>query len=204
MYSFIPSGRTSLLKRGTTPLQVQTEYAPRPYPRLTTTILDRGRVVHKVEKKLERPVQSPEEQAKIEDMMKKQHSEILSIIKETSLFSLDTRIGKPRTLRDRLAAIPGVESIYRLDNDGSFTGKRRSEQFRRVFSAIHKSINELVDIFALIPGVTMTREKGVYEVERDRLYLVSSGEKCYFVTVRRANHKIAYEKAIKKVVFGQS
>src|SRR3990172_3768301 len=79
---YIPAGRISMVDKGGVALHVQTEYAYRPYPRVTTTILDRGRVLHKVEKKLPKGIDSPEEQSQMEEVIKHQHSEILAIIKD--------------------------------------------------------------------------------------------------------------------------
>lgn len=80
MSDFIPVGRTSLAKRGNTTLQVQTEYAARPNPRIATTITENGRVVHKVERPLEKPVSSAEEQRTTETQMRQQHATIVSTI----------------------------------------------------------------------------------------------------------------------------
>lgn len=80
MSEFIPVGRTSLAKRGNTTLQVQTEYAARPNPRIATTITENGRVVHKVERPLEKAVASAEEQRTTEAQMRQQHATIVSTI----------------------------------------------------------------------------------------------------------------------------
>ena len=55
---FIPVGRTSLVRKRGLNLQVQTEYASRPSPRITTTILSDGQVLHKVERTLKTCVSS--------------------------------------------------------------------------------------------------------------------------------------------------
>jgi len=210
---YIPTGRTSLVKRGSEALQVQTEYAYRPYPRLTTTISNKGQVLHKIEKKLKHPISSPEEQERIENIMKKQHFEIMGIIKNNTNFaSANSSASKPAlqhtqkenpatnfSLTDRIKSIPGIQKIYSLDNEGNFTGENAT-QFKKAFSVISKNIRELIDIFRMIPGITLAREKGVYEVERDRLYLVSAGDEIYFVTISRADYQTVYEQAIKKVL----
>lgn len=187
-------------------MQVQTEYALRPYPRLTTTILNDGQVLHKIEKKLERPIESTEEQTEIERMIKRQHAEIVSIVEEHAS-------GKPSvlevlgdshsdyvTLSDHIKAIPGVHKVYDLDPEGNFLHQESADQFRKAFAVVFKGLRELLEIFAEIPGITMTREKGVYEVERDKLYLVSAGDEICFVTIKRANDTIVYEQALNKAL----
>jgi hypothetical protein len=46
----------------------------------------------------------------------------------------------------------------------------------------------------------MTREKGVCEVERDRLYLASAGAEFYFILVKPPNQAMDYERMIKEIV----
>ena len=77
----IPTGRTSLVKRGEVSLQVQTEYAHRPLPRITTTVQQDGRVLQKIERSLDNPIASIEEKNLMEDTIRKQHLEILTIIR---------------------------------------------------------------------------------------------------------------------------
>ncbi|UCG62896.1 MAG: hypothetical protein JSV52_06325 [Candidatus Zixiibacteriota bacterium] len=204
--NLIPNGRTSRIKKGETSLQVQTEYAYRPYPRLTTTVLNDGQVLHKIEKKLDRPIESVEEQSEIERMIKRQHSDVVSIIEEnaagkpTTLQALKSSSSGYLTLTDRLKAIPGVQRTYDLDNEGNFLEQSEADQFKKAYAALFKGIRDLIEIFAAIPGISMTREKGVLEIERDRLYLVSCGDEICVVTIRPTADNIAYEAAIKKAV----
>ena len=230
--NFIPTGRTSLIKKGEVSLQVQTEYAYRPYPRLTTTILDNGQVLHKIEKKLDKPIKSFEEQSVMEERMKSQHSEVVNIIKENDTGSLMDKIGvkvpvkveveeKPAeqsavvqteapifekvlpreiTIADRFKAVDGVKHVYHLNNDGEFVNKIESDHFKKAFSGIFKSIIDLLDIFSLLPGVTITREKGVYEVERNVLYLASAGFDICFIVIGSPNKDINYEQMFKSIV----
>ena len=204
--SFIPNGRTSLVKRGQTALQVQTEYACRPYPRLTTTVLNSGQVVHKIEKKLERPVGSHEEQTEIERLIKRQHQEIVSIIKETSMSNTTMLEGikqlcnKYISLADRIRSIDGVQKLYDLDNDGNFLNTDNAFEFKKAFSVLFKGLRDIIDVFATLPGITIAREKGVYEIERNRLYMVSCGDALYIVLVRPTIEDIDYETVLKKAL----
>ena len=56
---------------------------------------------------------------------------------------------------------------------------------------------ELMTVFGPVSGTDCTRESGVYEVERDRLYFASVGSECYFIIVRRINVTTNYEQEIK-------
>jgi hypothetical protein len=91
----IPAGRTARLKRGDSEVQVQTEYAPRPTPRITSSILISGELLHKIETPLESAIETQEQLEKVERQMLRQHSEALKALKnqpeaERSRFSFET------------------------------------------------------------------------------------------------------------------
>ncbi len=227
---YIPSGRTSLVKKDGAGLQIQTEYAYRPYARITTTIIHEGQVLHKIEKKLVKPIESFEEQAVMENRMNKQHQDVVAIIKENDASSLlqksesqKIKIAKqtqetatienniesdiapqasPKefSFDDKFKAIAGVKYVYHLNIDGEFVNKIESDNFKKSFSVVFKSISELIEIFTLMPGVTFSRQCGVYEVERNKLYLVSSGDDIYFVLIEKALSAINYEKELKTII----
>lgn len=203
--TFIPSGQTSLVKKGEVSLQIQTEYSFRPYPRIKTIIFNNGRVIHKIEKKLLRPVESIEEQNRMEGIIKEQHKEVVAIIKENSYFPNfdDNQNYKSPTeisIKDKLSAIPGVQRVFCLNKEGEFVGSNSSVQFKKIYSAIFKSLPEIMEVFKIIPGGERKREKGVYEIERNRLYFASIGDKYFMVTVHPTGTDINYEKNIKEII----
>jgi ABC-type phosphate/phosphonate transport system substrate-binding protein len=61
---------------------VQTEFAPRPKPRITTSVSLNGEMVQKVEKFWEKLPQSEEDKDEIERFLRKQHQEVIKNIKE--------------------------------------------------------------------------------------------------------------------------
>ena len=211
----IPSGRTSLVKKGVVSLQVQTEYAGRPAPRITTTILKSGQVIHKIERNLEKPVASSEEKNRIETTIRQQHSEVLEIIEgsreptsficskpEPPASESGTSSQKVGTTAERLACIPGAHRVFRLDNEGNFLDAHTSTEFKKKFSFLLRNLRELISVFTRVPGVGINREQGVYELERSRLYLVSSGTELYFFYVKRPDFTTDYEQALKSVLAG--
>ena len=203
---FIPVGRTSLAKSGPIFLQVQTEYASRPYPRITTTILDSGQVLHKVERKLEHAVESFDERAYTENTIQQQHNEVLALIEkndvkpnEGSVLSEPSKRA-PQSVYDRLISIPGFRHVYRLNVDGIFTSKNTAKQFKKAFAAVFKNLQQVIQVFPLMPGTETMRQKGVCEVERNSLYFVSNGSECYFVAVNPPGKDIDYEAVLKQVL----
>jgi hypothetical protein len=231
--NYIPVGRTSMTKQGDTPLQVQTEYASRPAPRITTTISHQGRVIHKIERNLHKTIESPEEQGRVERTLRSQHSEIIGIIQKRRFPGSSPANQRPETTietgneipvdpsasvsnavaaadydlssasaYEKLQAIPGVKRIYRLDNEGNFVGQDEPTRFKQAFAALFRNLQELMEVFALTPGVGITREKGVYEVEADHIYFASAGYECFFVVVTRIDDSTDYEKSIKSAIAG--
>ncbi len=203
---FIPVGRTSLVKKGHLALQVQTEYAYRPYARITTTISTEGRVIHKVERKLDHAIDSAEEQASLQRYMAKQHDEVIAVLNETSLEAtmglVDSQPdrARARSLQEAFRDIPGIERVFRLDNDGNFVGEHTTREFKRAFAPVFKSLRELMDVFCVIPGSGGARERGVYEVEQGRLYFASSGKECFFIIADPFHSAESYEHAIREVL----
>lgn len=251
MSGFIPAGRTSLVKRGETMLQVQTEYAHRPYPRITTTILNQGQVLHKLEKKLDHAISTVEEQNIAEDVMKRQHAEVLSLIVDPSGEALlrserarneptaqgassatgtsgpllepfpelpdlspqpdglPAKVAIPaapsiaikESLHDRFADIPDFQHAFAVTLDGHFKSAAAEDQFRRAFKRVHKNIRDVINVFPECGGAKVRREEGVFEVERDELYLVSTGDELFFITIQSARMDLNYEKVIKNLLF---
>lgn len=77
-----PAGISGEASTGDKIFHVQTEFAPRPKPRITTSISVNGEVVQKVENIWERLPQSEEDKDEIERFLKKQHQEVIKDIKE--------------------------------------------------------------------------------------------------------------------------
>jgi len=200
--SFIPAGRTSRIKKGDVYLQLQTEYAARPYPRITTTIINDGRVIHKVEKKLKQPVESIEEQQRIESAMRHLHKEISSVVEENP-FNFEHGIGgppKPKTIPDQLKAVPGVRRLLQMNADGSFVGEGPSDAFKSIYKDLLKSLNELMAIFDPLPSNNGERQKGVYEVEPNKLYFISAGSTFYFLLCEPTDPPTDLETQFKSIV----
>jgi len=184
---YIPVGLTSQVTGESGTLQIQTEYATRPYHRVTSTITDAGRVVRKVESKLPGPVTSPGEQQIAERLIRRQHCEIISLIRDRGLPGSDRKptVGPTNETRSpletQIEAMTDVQRVFVLNSDGDFVGDRISREFRKAFAPVFKNMSELLQVFRTLSGGGGRRESGVYEVERDRLYLVSAGLEFFFV-----------------------
>jgi len=240
MTNYVPAGKTSIIKRGGITYQLQTEYAYRPYPRITTTILHEGQVIKKIERKLENAIESIEEQNRVQDIIQGQHNEVFRLIRDDSSISKSKPDGSPRpvvnhtvgkfeqpkinlqtslqtenkdgleivevsekkSILERISSIPGIEHVYQLNNEGEFKSQTAQKQFRKDFKKTFKIITELLDIFPILDQETSYRESGVYVIEQDRLYFVSNGKECYFISIIPDSTLVNFEEAIKAAVFG--
>ena len=187
---YIPAGRTSRIVKGSSELQIQTEYAYRPTPRLTTSVISSGQVIHKIQQDLSDPIATFEEKAKVESMLRKQHVEVIKIIQSKD-FSDDMTFkdtvapqSKSTSVTDKLARLKGVERVFRMDNEGNFLEPQISDTFNKRFAAVLKNLNEVLNIFSELPGGK--RESGLVEIEPRRLYFISSGYECYFLLSHRS------------------
>jgi hypothetical protein len=219
--SYIPVGRTSLIKRNGLDYQVQTEYAPRPKPRITTTISSNGRVLHKVDRPLEHPIGNVDEQRVAERTIQRQHDDVNSIIQngwykpppnptqdaapersrepaKHSQEAIDSV--KPFTVYDQLLELEGVERVYRVTTDGEFIGAASSEQFKTAYKALFKNLRDIMNLFLELPGSDGLRETGVAEIEPGRIYFASVGDECFFIVISSGAKDADYEKKIKDIV----
>ncbi|UCD16603.1 MAG: hypothetical protein JSV44_09075 [Candidatus Zixiibacteriota bacterium] len=202
---YIPAGCTSRSMHGSIELQVQTEYAIRPTPRLTTTVLSSGQVIHKIEKDLPAPIKDLDDKARVEILLRRQHLQVLEVVKGEGFSSLlrerfpdEFAPAGPPSLVDRLKSIDGVLRIYPVSNDGSFGGCELSNDFKKRFGVIFKNLRDILEVFTELPAGR--REQGVYEVERDRLYLISCGNECYFVLMSPSEARIDFEAALEEIL----
>ena len=213
---YIPAGRTSRVRRGDKDLTLQTEYAVRPNPRLTTSVFSQGQVIYKIEKELENPVTSIEEKSRIETLLMRQHAQAIDVVKGDNFPPAEAPVVNPTSqiqeatvekidsgeqpLSDRFRNVDGVTYVIELDNEGNFSSSTLSEKFNKQFSIISKNLNEILDVFSSMPGGS--REQGVYEVERNRLYLISAGKECYFVLTRSDEKSTDFESIFQRILHG--
>lgn len=199
----IPAGRTSRIVKGAIEIQIQTEFAARPSPRLTTSIFSKGQVMHKVEQELQTEITTFEDKVRIEDKLRKQHFEVLKTLKdekklESFLSTTTVKESGGNLISRRIGDIRGVERVFHLDNEGEFSSDQISKEFKKKYSVISKSMLEILNIFGMLPSGE--REKGVYEVEPERLYLASCGHECYFILTSPSSGDINFESEIRQAI----
>lgn len=113
---YIPAGRSGLVAKGEFELQVQTEYAPRPIPRISTTILCSGELLHRIDVPLDDPIESQKDVATAERLIMLQHGEVLRIVKADN-FGLDSEFPYAN-LWLRLYPDTGLDATGKIDIRG--------------------------------------------------------------------------------------
>ncbi len=185
---FIPSGRTSVVKRGQSEFQLQTEYAANPQPRVTTTIFAQGRVLHKIEKPISKAIESVEEMHQVEDFIRVQHKEISRAIRERGITTESTsrvKVDERLSPIERIQLLEDVERVFPVSSEGKVIDDGHlTKDFRRIFKHIFKELPNLITVFASLSGDRGRREKGFYEIEPGRILLASTGVEFYLILVR--------------------
>lgn len=166
---------------------MQTEYASRPHPRITTTIFSKGQVLHKIEKVIEKAVESIEDMHEAEDIINVQHREISKIIREKGLPSKPAeKAQKPATKirSDEIRNLDEVKKVYIITPDGKISGdKETTREFKKMFKHILKELPEMLNVFTSLPGAER-REEGLYEVEPGRILIASTGVEYYLILLQ--------------------
>jgi len=145
---FIPNGRLSAVSHEGDKIQIQTEFALHPHPRVTTTVVLGGRVLHKEEKAWDTSTETPEGQEQLEAFLHKQHLAVHAKVEER-LVALEpppppqaavSNIRMPSSPRGRHPAgkTPGVMRLFIVSKSGDLLaaddtgipGPRHAEWFR--------------------------------------------------------------------------
>lgn len=186
---YIPAGRTSRVQTGDAEFQIQTEYAKRPNPRVTTTIFTKGEVLHKIEKALEFAVDSIEQMHRVEDMIKAQHTEVAKIVREKGLPASAApaeQAAQNAPTFDRILFLDEVERVYLVTGDGRLIDPSgETSRVKRAFKHVIRELPTLLNVFASLPGERDTREDGLYEIEQGRIILGSAGTEFYLILLRQ-------------------
>jgi hypothetical protein len=154
----IPGGLSSEASFKDTKFWVQTEFAQRPKPRVTTTISINGEVVEKVENVWERLPQTEEDKQEIEKFLKRQHQQVLKKIKNRSekLTSPERKMEEVVSYKEavvpkveeELSMIDGVLGWVLILQDGQMLTHQISEPVDKDL------VQRIKDFFSFLPSVT--------------------------------------------------
>ena len=161
MGDFIPPGRLSVHKHGGKTFQIQTEFAPRPHPRVTTSVVLDGRIVHKLDRAWEADVESEAERKDLESFLAEQHRQALELVQARAEEYLNTP-PLPRTapgypapsFRDSmvevLSSLPFASAVYEFDGEGKIVFERN---FRDIVGEWDREFEMLGELVTALPNI---------------------------------------------------
>lgn len=161
MADFIPPGRLSSHNHAGKTIQIQTEFATRPQPRVTTSVVLDGRIVHKADSPWEQGVEIDEDRRNLEKFLSEQHHKVCDMVRSQAE-EIVGKTAKTKTLsaypeasfRDSmvevLGSLPSVTGIYEFDEQGNtiFAHSYREiiAEWDREFKMLTKLVDQLPEI----------------------------------------------------------
>jgi len=161
MGDFIPPGRLSGYKHAGKTIQVQTEYAPRPRPRVTTSVVLDGRIVHKLDRPWEDGVDTDELQKALESSLAEQHRQAMEMVKTrateyvgTAKTTEDTSGYGQGSFRDSmvevLGSLPSVIGVYEIDQAGKII---YTHNYRDIYAEWDREFEMLAQLAEEFPNI---------------------------------------------------
>jgi hypothetical protein len=156
---FIPNGRLSAIGEGDETIQVQTEFGLYPRPRVTTTVVLAGRVVHKEEHPWDAKSDSPEARERLESFLKKQHLEVHSQV-ESGQISVESvrpqasssRVAMPSLpppTRHPAGRTPGVLRLFIVSKSGDLLAADDSGVPGQGSTGLFKAAAEFIEFWEI-------------------------------------------------------
>jgi hypothetical protein len=154
---FIPNGRLSAVTWNGEKVQIQTEFAPNPRPRVTTCVVLGGRVVHKEEQPWDSETGTPVGQRELEAFLQKQHFavhtrverneiELGPIIPLAARDDIKMPTG-PTPPRHPAGAAPGVLRAFIVSKSGDVIAVDESKTPRPTHAGFFQAAAEFIDFW---------------------------------------------------------
>jgi len=161
MPDFIPPGRLSGYEHAGKTIQVQTEFATRPRPRVTTSVVLDGRIIHKIDRSWEEGVETEEARRDLESFLAGQHRQALELVKARAHEYLGTP-PEPQdatgyaapSFRDSmvevLRSVPFVTGVYEFDKQGKVI---YCHNFRDIYGEWNREFEMLATLISAFPDI---------------------------------------------------
>jgi hypothetical protein len=125
----IPQGKLGSFRLGEKLFQVQTEFAQRPRPRVTSSVVLDGRIVHKTDLEWDGDLSNPDEYTALDALIAEQHKSTLAIVRERAEEFLapasptPVEDGYPEptfrdTIEEVLRTVDYTIAFYEFDSEG--------------------------------------------------------------------------------------
>lgn len=190
MSDFLPAGRLSSVIADGVVVQIQTEFACRPRPRVATTVCLEGVVINKIQKDWEGPVESAAQQHSVERFINRQHDEVVTIIESQKHKLVNGHRGK--TVNEKLKKIStvwGVLGAWLLSEEGIMTtdasGGPKLEEYAPLFEG-------LVSLCSLLSSVSALGKSldGDIILDEDRLLILRQGNSYFIAAIDPAANPV--------------
>jgi hypothetical protein len=185
MSKYQPPGRLSKVSGQDYMIQIQTEFAWNPVPRITTSVVLDGVIVHKIQKVWKGQLETEEEQQIVGRYINRQHDEVEKIVKSNQDFILNYSKSTVKEMNfEGIAEIEGVQRAFLLTSDGLMTPFREEEiELEKV--QLFEKLFELVEFLD-----HMTRMGGMDEayliLNEDRILIFRYRDNFLIITLEEA------------------
>ncbi len=160
---YIPPGQLGHHKLGDKVLQVQTEFAMRPRPRVTSSVVVDGRIVHKTDREWDSDLSQAENREKLEAAIGEQHKATMALVQERAVeFTGEPSVVatpggdgyEASTFRDTieevLRTVPYIMALYEFDIEGQVVYRA---QFRDMVAEWDREFESISAIVFGMPSV---------------------------------------------------
>jgi hypothetical protein len=131
-----PAGRTSSVNFEGKIFQVQTEFVTRPNPKVVSSIILDGKLIHKVEK-IWKGKLNEENQEKLEQFLKKEHESVTRALKKNPFDFLSGEEGEFKDQIEKLSLLKEIENPFILRYNGSILyPEKKEDEFLKGLSKI--------------------------------------------------------------------
>jgi len=182
MTKYQPPGRLSKVSGKEFLIQLQTEFAWHPHPRITTTVVLDGVVIHKIQKDWENNLETDEEKRVATNYISKQHEEVEKIVKANKDFILNHGKSKGHEVDFQgILKIEGVERAFLLSSDGLMT-PFRDEEIEMEKVKLFESLFELMEFLDQLTGWGSMNEAYLV-LDGDRIMIFRYGDHFLIITI---------------------
>lgn len=182
MSKYQPPGRLSKVSGSDYMIQIQTEYAWTPHPRITTSVVLDGVIIHKIQKNWQGDLESDEERRVVQQLINKQHDEVESIIESNRDLILNYSLKQEKkTDFGAINSIEGVKRALLLTTDGVISPFNDD----KVDPAQVKMFEQLFELIEVVDYCTRlgTMEEAYLVVDEDRIMIFKYKDNYLIVTI---------------------
>ncbi|HUU44320.1 MAG TPA: hypothetical protein VM118_01195 [Acidobacteriota bacterium] len=194
---FIPSGKLGSHRHSDKVLQIQTEFARRPRPRLTSSVVVDGQIVHKVDRDWPDDLSREENQLRLEIDLQEQHRSVMALVTDRAaeLVAGDPPPITPGgtgyeapTIRDTIAEVlrtcTYTLAFYEFDQSGCIVYRT---YFRDVVAEWDQEFNALSAIIFKLPEIIRvgSLRHGIAHFSTENLIIARIKERAFGILTDR-------------------